>query len=212
MTLPPDTSSNEVLRLVAQLRQIDQLLYKISQSRDWETMRPHIRELCEGMYDRMRAESDRIRMVMISQIREACVNAAPQAPQADETKPQSPHAATPVVGGEDEIARIIDPWAFTEHGTAARCAEARQKAKQILDTAQPASILQERLEQIIKSFDAQRQKYRENADNPKFNELQQEIWASLSNEKADDLRVLNNLLSAASPLEQAATPNKDPKE
>ncbi len=73
----PDTSSNEVLRLVATLRQIDQLLYKVSQSRDWETMRPHIRELCEGMYDRMRAESDRIRTVMISQIREATTNKDP---------------------------------------------------------------------------------------------------------------------------------------
>jgi len=83
MTLPPDTSSNEVLRLVALLRQIDQLLYKVSQSPDWETMRPHIRELCEGMYDRMQAESDRIRTMMIPQIREAYLNAAPQ---ADETK------------------------------------------------------------------------------------------------------------------------------
>jgi len=36
MTLPPDPSSNEVLRLVALLRQIDQLLYKVSQSPDWE--------------------------------------------------------------------------------------------------------------------------------------------------------------------------------
>ncbi len=79
----PDTSSNEVLRLLALLRQIDQLLYKVSQSPDWETMRPHIRELCEGMYDRMRAESDRIRMVMIPQIREAYLNASTQ---TDETK------------------------------------------------------------------------------------------------------------------------------
>jgi len=79
----PDTSSNEVLRLVALLRQIDQLLYKVSQSPDWETMRPHIRELCEGMYGRMQAESDRIRTLMIPQIREAYLNAAPQ---EDETK------------------------------------------------------------------------------------------------------------------------------
>jgi len=79
----PDTSSNEVLRLLALLRQIDQLLYKVSQSPDWETMRPHIRELCEGMYDRMRDESDRIRTLMIPQIREAYLNAAPP---ANETK------------------------------------------------------------------------------------------------------------------------------
>jgi len=79
----PDTSSNEVLRLLALLRQIDQLLYKVSQSPDWETMRPYVRELCEGMYDRMRAESDRIRTLMIPQIREAYLNAAPQ---VDETK------------------------------------------------------------------------------------------------------------------------------
>jgi len=32
----------------------------------------------------------------------------------------------------NEIARIIDPGAFTERGTAARCAEARQKARKIL--------------------------------------------------------------------------------
>ncbi len=125
MTLPPDPSSNEVLRLVALLRQIDQLLYKVSQSPDWETMRPYVRELCEGMYDRMRDESDRICRVMISQIREAYLNAAPPAE-------------------EDEIARIIDPQAFTEHGTAARCAEARQKARKILGTAQPASPLRGR--------------------------------------------------------------------
>jgi len=92
MTLPPDTSSNEVLRLVALLRQIDQLIYKVSQSPSWEQMRPHIQELCEGMYDRMQAESDRIREVMIPQIREAYVNAAPQ---ADETEPKSPRLEGP---------------------------------------------------------------------------------------------------------------------
>ncbi len=75
----PDTSSREVLRLVALLRQIDQLLYKVSQSPDWETMRPHITALCEGMYDRMRDESDRIRTLMIPQIREAYLDASPPA-------------------------------------------------------------------------------------------------------------------------------------
>ncbi len=81
----PDTypNANEVLRLVALLRQIDQLLYKVSQSPDWETMRPHMFALCEGMYDRMRDESDRIRALMVPQIREAYLNAALQ---ADETK------------------------------------------------------------------------------------------------------------------------------
>src|SRR5882762_4228884 len=96
----PDTSSNEVLRLVALLRQIDQLLYKVSQSPDWETMRPHITALCEGMYDRMRAESDRIRMVMIPQIREAYLNAAP--PQENTTKDGHPQLERPRHAGQPE--------------------------------------------------------------------------------------------------------------
>jgi len=70
----PDLSSNEILRLVALLRQQDQLLYKVSQCTTWEQMRPYIRELCDGMYERMNAESDRIRALMIPQIREAYLN------------------------------------------------------------------------------------------------------------------------------------------
>ena len=98
MTLPSDP--NEVLRLVALLRQIDQLLYKVSQSPDWETMRPHITALCEGMYDRMRDESDRIRTLMIPQIREAYLNAAPQ---ADEAKPQSSRLEGPRDAGHPGV-------------------------------------------------------------------------------------------------------------
>ncbi len=79
MTNAPDPSSNEVLRLVALLRQQDQLLYKVSQCTTWEQMRPYIRELCDGMYERMRDESDRIRSLMIPQIREAYLNASPPA-------------------------------------------------------------------------------------------------------------------------------------
>jgi len=95
----PETSSNEVLRLVALLRQIDQLLYKVSQSPTWEQMRPHITALCEGMYDRMRAESDRIRTMMIPQIREAYLNAAPP---ANEAKSESPRLEGPRDAGMAE--------------------------------------------------------------------------------------------------------------
>jgi len=107
MTLPSDTSSNEVLRLVALLRQIDQLLYKVSQSPDWETMRPYVRELCEGMYDRMRDESDRIRMVMIPQIREAYLNAAPPNNPATAASPAMGMESDDCIVPEEDIVRLI---------------------------------------------------------------------------------------------------------
>ncbi len=84
----PDPSSNEVLRLVALLRQQDQLLYKVSQCTTWEQMRPYLRELCDDMYVRMNAESDRIRILMIPQIREVYLEAAPQANPAQDRHPQ----------------------------------------------------------------------------------------------------------------------------
>lgn len=84
----PDPSSNEVLRLVALLRGIDQDLYKLSQCANFAEMRPIISRLCEGTFSRMQAESDRIRTLMIPQIREAYLNAAPQTPTTEPERPR----------------------------------------------------------------------------------------------------------------------------
>ena len=80
----PDPSSNEVLRLVALLRQQDQQIFRMSQCSSWEQMRPIFQSLCEATFDRMRNESDRIRTLMIPQIREAYLEATPKA------EPQTP--------------------------------------------------------------------------------------------------------------------------
>jgi len=79
MTNAPDPSSNEVLRLVALLRQQDQLILRISQCANFAEMRPLIAQLCEGTFQRMQDESDRIRTLMIPQIREAYLEAATKA-------------------------------------------------------------------------------------------------------------------------------------
>jgi len=53
MTLPPDLSSTKSFVSWPLLRQMTSFSYRFSQSPRLETMRPYVRELCEGMYDRM---------------------------------------------------------------------------------------------------------------------------------------------------------------
>jgi len=72
-----DPSSNEVLRLVALLRQQDQLIFRMSQCNSWNGMQPIFRELLEGTMRRMQDESDRIRTLMIPEIRKAYLNDTP---------------------------------------------------------------------------------------------------------------------------------------
>lgn len=77
MTLDP--SSTEVLRLVALLRNQDQLIFRMGQCQSWEQMRPIFAELLQDTMRRMQDESNRIRALMIPEIRKAYLNDAPPA-------------------------------------------------------------------------------------------------------------------------------------
>lgn len=79
--------SNEVLRLVALLRNQDQLIFRMSQCGSWEQMRPIFQTLLVGTMERMREESDRIRTLMIPEIRKAYLNAA-ETHQAEDRHPR----------------------------------------------------------------------------------------------------------------------------
>jgi len=100
---------------------------------------------------------------------------------------------------ENEIARIIDPWAFTEHGTAARCTEARQKARKILGAVQSAFPLWGITEKMVKAG-AEAMIASDTPDGPAYTTLAK---ACLSAALGVDGYIAP---------EQAATPNKDPNE
>src|SRR6266550_1436953 len=70
------TQDEENLHLAATLRQMDQLIFRMSQCQSWEQMRPIFMELLDGTMARMQQESDRIQMLMIPEIRK--VYATPQ--------------------------------------------------------------------------------------------------------------------------------------
>lgn len=57
--------------LIKTLRDQDQLIYFMSQCTDWPSMRKHFNKLQEGTDRRMRLESDRIRDVLIPEVRKA---------------------------------------------------------------------------------------------------------------------------------------------
>lgn len=57
--------------LIRTLRDMDQLIFMMSQCTSWESMRPHFNKLQSGTETRMRIESDRIRDVLIPEIRAA---------------------------------------------------------------------------------------------------------------------------------------------
>lgn len=58
------------------LRDQDQLIWTMGQQPSWERMRPHFNQLQSATESRMRLESDRIRDVLIPEIRKA-YNATP---------------------------------------------------------------------------------------------------------------------------------------
>lgn len=57
--------------LIKTLRDQDQLIFLMSQGTSWEQQRPHFNKLQEGQERRMRLESDRIRDVLIPEVRKA---------------------------------------------------------------------------------------------------------------------------------------------
>lgn len=91
----PGPSSNEVLRLVALLRNQDQLIFQMSQCGSWPEMRPHFQVLLAGTMARMQDESDRIQTLMIPEIRKAYLNAATKEafPQPERPRLEGPRDA-----------------------------------------------------------------------------------------------------------------------
>lgn len=57
--------------LIKTLQDQDQLIWTMSQQPSWERMRPHLNQLQAGTETRMRLESDRIRDVLIPEVRKA---------------------------------------------------------------------------------------------------------------------------------------------
>jgi len=101
--ITPDPSSNEVLRLVAILRQQDQLIYRISQCANFAEMRPLIAQLCEGTFGRMQDESDRILTLMVGEIRRVYTYDYEATEKASPTEPKRPRLEGPRdAGGEKD--------------------------------------------------------------------------------------------------------------
>jgi len=67
------TQDQANLHLVATLRQMDQLILRMSQCQSWEQMRPIFMELLDGTMARMQQESDSIKMLIIPEIRKVYV-------------------------------------------------------------------------------------------------------------------------------------------
>lgn len=63
------TSAVERDRLIKTIRDMDQLIFLMSQGTSWEQQRSHFNELQIGTEARMQAESARIRDVLIPEIR-----------------------------------------------------------------------------------------------------------------------------------------------
>lgn len=88
-----------LLKLTADLRQMDQIVFRMSQCENWPVMRPIFQELLALTNSRIREESNRIRALLIPVIVETYVNAettkqieAPRpAPQLEGPK----HASAP---------------------------------------------------------------------------------------------------------------------
>ena len=59
------------LQLMGQIREMDQLIYRMSQCTSWESMRPIFNELQAPAERRMREESNRIRDVLIPEMKKA---------------------------------------------------------------------------------------------------------------------------------------------
>ena len=59
------------LQLMGQIREMDQLIYRMSQCTSWESMRPIFNELQHPAERRMRKESNRITDVLIPEMKKA---------------------------------------------------------------------------------------------------------------------------------------------
>lgn len=59
----------QITAMAKTIRDQDQLIFQMSQMPDWPTMRPIFAKLCEVVNARMRNESDRIRDLMIPEIK-----------------------------------------------------------------------------------------------------------------------------------------------
>lgn len=59
------------LKLMVQIREMDQLIFRMSQCTSWEQMRPIFNELQGPTNQRMIAESDRIKTLLIPEMQKA---------------------------------------------------------------------------------------------------------------------------------------------
>ncbi len=59
------------LRLMNQIREMDQLIFNMSQHTSWTEQRPYFNELLRGTNERMRLESDRIKTALIPEMQKA---------------------------------------------------------------------------------------------------------------------------------------------
>lgn len=59
------------LRLVQQLRRMDQFVFRMSQCTDWSSMQPIFLEAKEETDQRMQIENKRIRTLMVEEVRKA---------------------------------------------------------------------------------------------------------------------------------------------
>jgi len=94
-----DHTTMELMTVVAKLRQQDQLVFRMSQCQSWETMRPIFAELLRDTMSRMNAESDRIRALLVPEIRRVYAQPTQEDP--------SPHGHPRLAGPRD--ASNVDP-------------------------------------------------------------------------------------------------------
>lgn len=59
------------LALMGQIREMDQLIFSMSQCTDWDQMRPLFQKLNAPVNARMRLESDRIKTLLIPEMQKA---------------------------------------------------------------------------------------------------------------------------------------------
>lgn len=59
------------LKLIGQIRDMDQAIFQMAQCSSFEQMRPHFIELQQAANTRMRLESDRIKTVLIPEMKKA---------------------------------------------------------------------------------------------------------------------------------------------
>lgn len=94
-----------ILNLVTTLRQQDQLIFNMSQCPSWDRMRPFFQELLQGTMQRMRDESDRVRMLMVPEIMRTY--ATP--PQSEDHSPDGhPRLEGPIHADLDQSLREVD--------------------------------------------------------------------------------------------------------